>query len=651
MSIADPRNLVKRLPGQPGVYRMLGARGEVLYVGKARNLRQRVRNYFRESGLSPRIAVLMQQAQDLEITVTHTENEALLLENNLIKSLHPRYNILLRDDKSYPYIFVSETQEFPRIGFHRGAQREQGRYFGPYPSAYAVRETLNLLQKIFRVRQCQDSFFRNRSRPCLQYQIGRCSAPCVGYIDSGRYRRDAEQAILFLEGRSQSAIDDSIRRMEQASEKQDYETAAVHRDRIAALKRIQEKQYITGGGGDADVLAAAAAPEAACVVVSFIRGGRNLGSKTFFPRPGTETEPDEILSAFLPQYYLSATGAGGRTVPARIYLEQPIADKALLERSFSQLAGKTVRIAAATRGAPRQWARMAKINASEALRRELAGKIDMRRRFEALRDALDLDAVPERIECFDISHTMGEATVASCVVFDTNGAVKSDYRRFNIEGIERGDDYGAMTQALTRRYRRAIEGGGEAEISRASGGRSGRRAPGPGRPGRGLERESASRQGRLAARLPDLILIDGGKGQLSAAEAVLQELQIEGMKLVAVAKGRERKPGHEQLFLSGSKRPTILPADSHGLHLIQQIRDEAHRFAIAGHRLRRGRARTRSPLERIPGIGGKRRQALLKNLGGLREVARAGVQDLARVPGISRELAQKIYDSFHGEEP
>ncbi|HXZ45917.1 MAG TPA: excinuclease ABC subunit UvrC [Pseudolabrys sp.] len=611
MPIEDSKTLINRLPGQPGIYRMLGNRGEVLYVGKARSLRKRVQNYFRDSGLSPRIASLMQQVRDVEVTVTRTENEALLLENNLIKSLHPRYNILLRDDKSYPYIFVSEAQEFPRIGFHRGAKRDKGRYFGPYPSAYAVRETLNLLQKIFRVRQCQDSFFRNRSRPCLQYQIKRCSAPCVGYIDSARYRQDVEQALLFLEGRSESAIDDSIRRMEQASEKQDYETAAVHRDRIAALKRIQETQYVAGEGGDADALAVAAAPEAACVVVTFIRGGRNLGSKSFFPKPGAETEPGEILSAFLPQYYLSASVTGGRMVPSRIYLNQPVPDRTLLERAFAHLAGKKVNIAAAVRGTARQWVQMAQLNAAEALRRELADKIDMRRRFEALRDALELEAAPERVECFDISHTMGEATVASCVVFDVNGPVKSDYRRFNIEGIERGDDYGAMSQALTRRYRRVKEGEGI---------------------------------------LPDLLLIDGGKGQLSAAEVALQEMQIEGVRLVAVAKGRSRKPGKEQLFLSGSKRPTILPADSHGLHLIQQIRDEAHRFAIAGHRLRRGRTRTHSTLERIPGIGGKRRQALLKNFGGLREVARAGVQDLTRVPGISRDLAQKIYDAFHSEE-
>ncbi len=611
MPVADAGKLIKSLPTQPGIYRMLGGKDEVLYVGKARNLRKRVQSYFRGGGLSPRVSSLMQQVRNIETTVTHTETEALLLENNLIKSLHPRYNILLRDDKSYPYIFVSSDQEFPRIGFHRGARREPGRYFGPYASAFAVRETLNLLQKIFRVRQCQDGFFRNRSRPCLQYQIRRCSAPCVGLVDSGRYRQDVQQAVMFMEGRSQSVIDDSIGRMDRASETQDYETAALYRDRIALLKRIQERQYISGGGGDADVLAIASAPEASCIVATFIRGGQNLGSKSFYPRLGAESASPEILSAFLSQYYLSATGTGGRGIPARIYLSDAVTDRALLENVFSQQAGRKVSLSVASRGAPRRWVQMARMNAEESLRRELAGKIDMRRRFEALRDALKLDAAPERIECFDISHTMGESAVASCVVFDADGPVKADYRRFNIEGIEPGDDYGAMAQALTRRYRRVKEGEG---------------------------------------RLPDLLLIDGGKGQLSASEAVMQELQVVDVKLVAVAKGRERKPGKEQLFLSGSRRPTILPSASPALHLIQQIRDEAHRFAIAGHRLRRGRARTTSSLERIPGIGGKRRQTLLKNFGGLRELARAGVEDLARVPGISRQLAQKIYDAFHGEE-
>ncbi|MHB8533931.1 MAG: excinuclease ABC subunit UvrC [Sulfuricaulis sp.] len=611
MPALDAKKLIENIPTQPGIYRMLGGKDEVLYVGKARNLRKRVQSYFRASGLSPRVISLMQHVASVETTVTHTETEALLLENNLIKSLHPRYNILLRDDKSYPYIYVSEKQEFPRIGFHRGAKREPGRYFGPYASAFAVRETLNLLQKIFRVRQCQDGFFRNRSRPCLQHQIKRCSAPCVGLIDSAGYREDVQQAVMFMEGRSQNVITDSIKRMDRASEKQDYETAAQYRDRIALLKRIQERQYISGEGGDVDVLAIAAAPEAVCIVATFIRGGQNLGSKSFFPRLGAESSSAEILSAFLAQYYISVDGAGGRAVPTRIYLSEAVPDRVLLERVFSQQAGKKVALSVAGRGASRRWVQMAQINAAESLRRELSGRIDMRRRLESLRDALLLEAVPERIECFDISHTMGELTVASCVVFDADGPVKSDYRRFNIEGIEPGDDYGAMAQALTRRYRRVKEGEG---------------------------------------RLPDLLLIDGGKGQLSAGEAVMQELQVVGVKLVAVAKGRERKPGKEQLFLSGSRRPTILPATSAGLHLIQQIRDEAHRFAIAGHRLRRGKARTASSLERIPGIGGKRRQTLLKNFGGLRELARAGVDDLARVPGISPELARKIYDTFHGDE-
>lgn len=606
MPVEHPKALIMSLPPKPGIYRMLGAKGEVLYVGKARNLRKRVQSYFRASGLAARVMLLMQQAQNVEITVTHTETEALLLENNLIKSLHPRFNILLRDDKSYPYIFVSDAQEYPRIGFHRGAKREKGKYFGPYPSSYGVRETLNLLQKIFRVRPCLDSFFRNRSRPCLQYQIKRCSGPCVGLIEPERYAADVQQAVMFMEGKSQSLIRDSIKQMEQASDKQDFETAALLRDRIAMLKRIQEKQYITGEGGDADVMAIAATPEAACIVVTWIRAGQNLGSKSFFPRMGAESTPWEMLDAFLSQYYLS-----GRTIPARIYLSEAIVDRPLLERAFTGQAGRKITLTVNPRGAPRRWLQMARFNATDALRRYLDSKIDMQGRFQALRDALKLESTPERIECFDISHTMGEATVASCVVFDASGAVKADYRRFNIEGIEPGDDYGAMTQALTRRYRRVKEGDG---------------------------------------KLPDLLLLDGGKGQLSAAAGVMQELQVAGVKLVAVAKGRERKPGQEQLFLSGSNRATILPPTSAGLLLIQQIRDEAHRFAIAGHRARRGKTRTNSTIERIPGIGGKRRQALLKNFGGLREVARAGVEDLARVPGISPELAQKIYDAFHGEE-
>lgn len=614
MSI-DLKQVIKDLPLGPGVYRFKDAKSEVLYVGKARSLRKRVNSYFRPAGyaLSPKIQALVSHTVEIEVTITHTESEALLLENNLIKSLKPRYNVVLRDDKSYPYIFVSEAQEYPRLAFHRGAKREKGRYFGPYPSAGAVRESLNLLQKVFPVRQCEDTFFRTRSRPCLQYQIKRCSGPCVGLVERERYLQDVRHAVLFLEGKSRLVIDEMMKRMEQAAAEQDYETAALYRDRIGALKRIQERQYITGKDGDADVFAVATVGEVACIQATFIRGGMNLGAKSFFPKTGRGAGPEEVLAAFLPQYYLSAAGAAGKPIPDRIYASHAIADQQVLEQVFAELAGRKVAIYAGgrVRGAPRRWIDMAKRNASEQARRAANDRLNLEARFEALRIALGLDETPERLECFDISHTMGEATVASCVVFDQNGPVKSDYRRFNIEGIEPGDDYGALAQALTRRYRKVKEGEG---------------------------------------RVPDILFIDGGKGQVSAAKGVLDELQIEGLKLIGIAKGAERRPGMERLFLSRGDVPTILPADSPALHLIQQIRDEAHRFAITGHRQRRGRARTTSPLERIPGIGDKRRQALLKNLGGMREVERAGVEDFARIPGISPALAQRIYDALHEQE-
>ena len=614
MSI-DLNQTVKHLPAGPGVYRFKDAKGEILYVGKARSLRKRVASYFRPAGraLSPKIQSLVSRTDAIEVTLTHTESEALLLENNLIKSLKPRYNVVLRDDKSYPYIFVSEAQEFPRLAFHRGARREKGRYFGPYPSASAVRESLNMLQKVFPVRQCEDSFFRNRSRPCLQYQIKRCTAPCVVLVERERYLQDVRHAVLFLEGKSRLVIDEMLKRMEQAAAREDYETAALYRDRIAALKRVQERQYITGKHGDADVFAVSAAGDVACIQATFIRGGMNLGSKSFFPKTGRGATPEEVLAAFLPQYYLSAAGAAGKPIPERIYLSHAVADKDVLEQVFAQLAGRKVAILAGlrVRGPARRWLDMAARNAAEELRRAANNRLNLEARFEALRAALALDETPERLECFDISHTMGEATVAACVVFDRNGPVKSDYRRFNIDGVEPGDDYGALAQALTRRYRKVKEGEG---------------------------------------RLPDVLFIDGGKGQVAAAAAALNELQVEGLKLIGIAKGRERRPGMERLFLSGGGAPTILPPDSPALHLIQQVRDEAHRFAIAGHRLRRGRARTTSPLERIAGIGDKRRQALLKNLGGMREVERAGVEDLARIPGISPALAQRIYDALHEQE-
>jgi excinuclease ABC subunit C len=605
MDSFDPKTFLQNLPNSPGVYRMLDTDRQVIYVGKAKNLRKRVSSYFRSTGLSSKNQAMMLLVRDIEITVTHTENEALLLENNLIKAEHPRFNILLRDDKSYPYLYLSTRDEFPRLDLHRGAQKKPGRYFGPYPSVSAVRESMNLLQKTFGIRQCSDSFFRSRSRPCLQYQIKRCSGPCVGLVDAETYAEDVRHIVMFLEGRSHDLVEEMVGNMEQASQAQDYEKAAVFRDRIAALKRTQEKQYINSGGGDIDILALAVDQGLACISVTFVRDGRQLGSRSYFPQRTEGVDESDILAAFLSQHY------AGKPVPTTIYVDRKIADAELIRSALAQQAERRISIAVPARGTPKRWLHMAQVNAEDALRRQLISRSSLRQRFDALQEALDLEAAPERIECFDISHTQGEATVASCVVFSGEGPVKSDYRRFNIEGIQPGDDYAAMTQALTRRYRRLKEGQG---------------------------------------KWPDLLLIDGGKGQLARAEEVMRELQISGVLLIGVAKGPGRKPGLEQLFLSGRKAASILPPDSPALHLIQQVRDEAHRFAIAGHRHRRGKARRKSRLEDIPGIGEKRRQSLLKRLGGIQEVTRAGVDDLARVPGISPELAKRIYDVFHSQD-
>jgi excinuclease ABC subunit C len=604
MAREDLKTLVQNLPSAPGVYRMLDNEGTILYVGKAADLRKRVASYVRRRALSPRIISMMQLVASIEVSVTHTEGEALLLENNLIKSLRPRYNVLLRDDKSYPYILLS-AHAFPRLGFHRGTKHEGERYFGPYPSAAAVRESLGMLQKVFQIRQCEDSFFRNRTRPCLQYQIHRCSAPCVGFVDPELYAEDVQHAVMFLEGRSQAVTDEMIARMDQASAGQNYETAALYRDRVAALRKIQEKQYIARDTGDADVIAVAIKHDAAAVQVGFIRGGLNLGDKTFYLKVQGETTATDVLTAFLPQYYL------GKSIPPRVYLSCTIPDRPLLATVFSEQAGTPINISATVRGVVKGWVTMAEANAHEALRRHLASQANLRQRFDDLQEAFSLDALPERVECFDISHTRGERTVAACVVFDSSGPVKSDYRRFNIEGIAPGDDYAAIEQALTRRYRRIKEGEG---------------------------------------RMPDVVLIDGGKGQLAKAQAVMEELQIEGIKLVAIAKGKERRSGYERLFTSEHTQPLNLSPTAPAFHFVQQMRDEAHRFAITAHRLQRGKVRTHSVLEDIPGIGNKRRQALLRKLGGLREVARAGIEDLARVPGISPALAQRIYAAFHHHE-
>ncbi|MEQ6341818.1 MAG: excinuclease ABC subunit UvrC [Gammaproteobacteria bacterium] len=600
----DATTFLKTLTTMPGVYRMLDAKGEVIYVGKAANLKNRVASYFRATGLSPKTRALVAHIQGIDVTVTHSEGEALLLENNLIKELKPRYNILLRDDKSYPYIYLSDHEDFPRLGFYRGARREKGRFFGPYPSAGAVRDSLNLLQKIFPVRQCEDSFYRNRSRPCLQYQIKRCTGPCVGLVDKETYQQDVRHAVMFLEGKNHEVINELAARMEAAATNLDFERAAHLRDQIVSLRRVQEKQYVSGEGGDLDVVASAVHNGAGCVQVFYIRGGRSLGNKTFFPRHNGDADAAEILAAFLPQYYLD------RETPSEILISHDLEDATLLEHVLGKQAGRKVTITHRVRGERARWLAMAATNAQYALAQYTAGKADIRQRYEALQEALDLDSLPQRLECFDISHTMGELPVASCVVFDGSGPLKSDYRRFNIENITPGDDYAAMHQALTRRYTRIKAGEG---------------------------------------KLPDILFIDGGKGQVSAVAQALEELQVSGVTLVGVAKGPGRKPGLETLFLFGSETPIILPPDSPALHLVQQIRDEAHRFAITGHRQRRAKARNTSPLEKIPGIGARRRRQLLNQFGGMQGVARAGVEDLANVQGISKQLAQLIYDAFHAD--
>jgi excinuclease ABC subunit C len=600
----DVENFLKNLTPRPGVYRMLDGEGAVLYVGKARNLRKRVGSYFRRNGLGDKTRALVAQIAAIEVTVTNTEGEALLLENNLIKSLRPRYNVLLRDDKSYPYIYLSSDQQFPRLSFHRGAKRGKGSYFGPYPSAGAVRESLQLLQKLFRVRQCEDSFFNNRSRPCLQYQIKRCTAPCVGNICPEDYAEDVKNTVLFLEGGDRAVIDALVTRMEKVSAALEYEKAAEYRDQIATLRRVQERQYVSSERGDLDILAIATNGGHACVQVFFIRKGRNLGNAVFYPSVPDESGNEATLSAFITQYYL------GRSIPSELLLSHAPEEAHWIEEVLSEQAGHRVKLTTAVRGERARWLQLALDNAGQALLAYLNTRKGYLGRLQELTQALGLEELPERMECFDISHTRGESTVASCVVFGMEGPIKSDYRRFNIQDIQPGDDYAAMEQALTRRYTRLVKGEG---------------------------------------KLPDLLFIDGGKGQIRAARRVLEELQVTDILIIGIAKGPERKPGLETLYVAGRSHVVTLAPDSPALHLIQQIRDEAHRFAITGHRQRRARTRRTSPLEQIAGIGPKRRQQLLKQLGGLGEVARAGVDDLQTVKGIDRTLAQQIYDAFHGE--
>jgi excinuclease ABC subunit C len=595
----DAQTLVASLPGTPGVYRMIGAQGEALYVGKAGDLKKRVSSYFQKTQHGPRTAMMLSQVSSVEITVTRSEAEALILENNLIKSLAPRYNILFRDDKSYPYLMVT-GEEFPRLGFHRGPMDKVHHYFGPFPHAGAVRESIQLLQRVFRLRTCENSVFQNRSRPCLLYQIRRCTAPCVGLISPSAYAEDVKGAQLYLEGRSDTALKRLEGRMQAASDARRYEEAVVYRDQIQSLAKVSQRQYAdTGDDVDVDVIAVVLDEGIACVNLTMVRGGLQLGDRSLFPQNAEERDAAEVLSAFIAQHYLE------RPVPPLIVVSETI-ESGELEATLTEHAKRTVRIVTRPTAERRAWLDMAQENARQALKARLIERSTQGTKLAALREALGLPDTVQRVECFDISHTMGEATVAACVVYDRMDMRRGEYRRYNIEGLTPGDDYAALNQALARRYGRIAAGQGVA---------------------------------------PDAIFIDGGKGQVAAAKEALAEVGLSDIALVGIAKGPGRKPGLEELWVGG--QPLRLPPDHAGLHLIQQIRDEAHRFAIAGHRARRSKRRTTSSLEGISGVGAKRRKQLLTRFGGLKGVMGASVEDLTQVEGISRTLAEKIYRELH----
>jgi excinuclease ABC subunit C len=597
----DVDSFLAALPARPGVYRMLAADDTILYVGKARQLRNRVASYFHGRAHAEKTQAMLAQVARVEITVTASETEALLLEYNLIQQHRPRYNVLLKDDKSFPYIHLT-AHEFPRLAYYRGAGKVAGRFFGPYPNSVAARETLQFLQKLFRLRPCEDTFFANRSRPCLQHQIGRCSAPCVGLVERAAYAQDIADAVQVLQGRNTELIAALGARMEAAAERLHFEAAARFRDQIAMLKQIQASQSVTRiRGADIDAVAIAGTGPEFCVSVVFVRGGRNLGSTNFFPKGGLGGV-GEALSGFLAQYYL------GRESPDEILVSQPVEDAAVLEAALRERAGRAVPVRSGVRGTRARWLAMARTNAELGLSMRAASRASVSAQLEALGRALGLGRAPERIECFDVSHTMGESAVASCVVFGPEGPLKSDYRRFNLKGLTPGDDFAGMRQAVARHFARVQRG----EIAR-----------------------------------PDLLLIDGGEGQLGAACAALAEIGVEGLTVIGVAKGADRRVGQERLFLAGRDTPLILGPDSAALRLIQRVRDEAHRFAIAGHRKARARTRRESLLEEIPGLGPAKRRELLKSFGGLQGVRQAAVEDLAKVRGIGRPLAGLIYEKLN----
>lgn len=587
---------------------MLDGEGQVLYVGKAKNLKNRVTSYFRKTGLTPKTAALVKRIVQIDVTVTETETEALILEHNLIKQYRPQFNILMRDDKSYPYIFLSDRDQWPRLSFHRGPKKAKGTYFGPFPSVHAVRESMSFLQKTFRVRQCEDVFFKNRSRPCLQYQIKRCSAPCVGFVEPESYAEDVNLTRLYLDGKAEKILQQLEQDMEKSSLALEFEKAGEYRDQISALRQVQAQQMIEKGRGTIDVVAGAVTDGQACVHMLYVRQGRILGSRSYYPKAPLAEKVSDLLDEFLPHLYLD--GGGRPDLPKEILVNASLEGTEVLTAALKERIGRNIEIRDSVRGFRAKWIELAQRTAEQNLAGKLASKQTLQQRFESLRDTIGLDEIPERLECFDISHSSGEAVVASCVVFDSNGALKSDYRRFNIENITGGDDYAAMEQAIRRRYTRLMKGEG---------------------------------------KLPDILLIDGGKGQIGIAKSVLADLGVVGVIVLGVAKGTTRKPGMETLILADQNNKVIARPQQAALHLIQQIRDEAHRFAITGHKQRRDKKRRTSALEGIPGVGPTRRRDLLKHFGGIVEVKKASVADLMKVTNINKKVAEAIYGALYND--
>ena len=595
------KSFIDSLTQRAGTYQMMDSDGAVLYVGKAKNLKKRVSSYFRKSGVSAKTSALVKRISDIDITVTETETEALILEQNLIKKHRPAFNILMRDDKSYPYILLTDKDQWPRLSFHRGPKKQKGTYFGPYPSVNSVRESMSLLQRVFKVRQCEDSFFKNRSRPCLQYQINRCSGPCVDLATEDDYQTSVELTRKYLEGKSDEITKQLEQQMDRASDEMQYERAAEMRDQIKALRQVQAQQVIEKGRGIIDVIAASLERGQACIHILYIRQGRILGSRSFYPKIQLSETVEDLLSEFLPQIYLN--GHGRSDIPKEIITSNSFEGADALTKALEHLINRSVKIKHSVRGARAKWMELAARTANLNLQARLLSTQTVNQRFESLKDTLGFESTPERIECFDVSHSSGESTVASCVVFDSNGPVKNDYRKFNIKGIKANDDYAAMKQALERRYKRLVNGEGQ---------------------------------------MPDILLIDGGKGQLSVAKTALAELGVVGVTIIGVAKGTTRKAGFETLIFAETNH-VITDPDQAALHLIQQIRDEAHRFAITGHKQQRDKKRRISALEGIPGVGPKRRRDLLKHFGGIVEVKKASVADLMKVSNINKQVAESIY--------